>query len=176
MTKSRDEMIDILWAEREIRQVVQNYCRGVDRCKINLLESVFHEDAIDEHGFNPTNTAREYLDAVPVRRPHIEEIQHHTTNHVIQIDGDRAEGEVYVIAYHRYQEEGAFIILAVGGRYLDKYECRDKVWRIAHRVCVEDWSIKMPAPQQRKDELTGTLPHGGLGEADPSYRFFQSLT
>lgn len=172
---TRDEKIDIFWSEREIRRLVHNSCRGADRCDPSLLESIYHADAIDEHGINPTNTAREYLDYMPVHRPHLEALQHHATNHVIAINGDYAEGEAYVFAYHRYKEGGVSTIVAVGGRYLDKYERRDGVWKIAHRVCMEDWSVKVPAPPARKEELAGVLERGGIGEADLSYQFFKFL-
>lgn len=91
------------------------------------------------------------------------------------IDGDRAEGEVYVLSYYRYDENGVPMIVVVGGRYLDKYERRDGKWGIAHRVAMEDWSAKVPAPVMRQQELAGMLERGQLAGEDRSASFFQWL-
>jgi hypothetical protein len=39
-----------LLAEKEIRQVLFRYCRGVDRGDAELIASCYHEGAIDVHG------------------------------------------------------------------------------------------------------------------------------
>ena len=173
---TRDEKIDEMLAKEEIRELGLRYCRAVDRGDMELLESVYHPDALDEHGFNTTNTAREFLDAVPAMRPTMKELQHNITNHRIVVDGDRAEGELYHLAWHRYDEADGEVLLVMGGRYLDKYDKRDGEWRIAHRVCVNDWGVKVPAPQQPDVDMLGEgLPHGSAGTADESYKFFSLL-
>ena len=40
------ELID----RQEIYDVLIRYCQGVDRCDVNLIKSVYHEDAQDGHG------------------------------------------------------------------------------------------------------------------------------
>ena len=42
--------IDDLLADREIRQVLARYCRGIDRLDLGLVRSCYHDDAVDEHG------------------------------------------------------------------------------------------------------------------------------
>jgi hypothetical protein len=176
MTMSRDDMIDILWSKEAIRDLAQRYCRACDRADFVLLESVYHPGALDEHGFNRTLTAREFLDAVPDMWGQMQELQHNVTNHIIDVDGDYGEGEVYVIAYHRYTGEDGPTLLVSGGRYLDKYERREGRWKIAHRRCVDDWSVVLPAPPATENKFTeGGLERGCAGTADPSYAFFKSL-
>ena len=36
--------------EREIRDVILRYCRGIDRMEVELVRSCYHPDATDEHG------------------------------------------------------------------------------------------------------------------------------
>ena len=45
-----DDRIERLMDERDIRRVLLDYCRGIDRCDTALVESVYHEDATDDHG------------------------------------------------------------------------------------------------------------------------------
>ena len=40
------ELID----RQEIYDVLTRYCQGVDRCDVDLIKSVYHEDAQDDHG------------------------------------------------------------------------------------------------------------------------------
>ncbi|MCK9470111.1 MAG: nuclear transport factor 2 family protein, partial [Porticoccaceae bacterium] len=40
------EMLD----RHKIYQVLTRYCRGVDRGDAALIKSVYHDDAIDDHG------------------------------------------------------------------------------------------------------------------------------
>jgi hypothetical protein len=44
--KALQQLIDKL----EIHEVLTRYCRGIDRCDAELLESVYHPDATDNHG------------------------------------------------------------------------------------------------------------------------------
>ena len=39
-----------LWAEAQIRKVLQRYARGVDRLDLDLVRSCYHADATDSHG------------------------------------------------------------------------------------------------------------------------------
>lgn len=176
MSESREEKLDRLLDERDLQKLAHDFCVGVDRCNVGLVDSVFHEDALDEHGINRTKTARELIDALPTNVAPMAELQHHITTQSFEIDGDRAEGVNYAIAYHRMatDESEDSVLLVMGVRYLDKYERRDGVWKIAHRRLVEDWSIKVPALVARGDTLVSTLPQGGFGEADPAYEFFSS--
>lgn len=177
MAKSRDAMIEELWAKQQIRELVLRYCRAVDRADFALLESVYFEDAMDEHGFNRTHTAREFLDAVPAMRSGIDCLQHNITNHLISVEGQSGEGEVYVLAYHAYTGPDGPVIMITGGRYLDRYECRDGEWKIAHRRCVDDWTVTVPAPSPIENAFTdGGIVRGASGTADPSYAFFRTLT
>ncbi len=50
-------------------------------------------------------------------------------------------GETYLIAFHKVQadpdQEGEDVL--VGGRYFDKYEKRDGVWKFLARSIDADW-------------------------------------
>lgn len=109
-------------------------------------------------------------------RAGMEELQHNITNHLVTVDGDKGEGELYLIAYHRYVSNEGPAILATGGRYMDKYERRDGTWRILHRVCTNEWAIKVPAPPHPDiDLIENNIVRGEPGRGVPSYSFFEQI-
>src|SRR3546814_4212934 len=83
-------------------------------------------------------------------------LHHNFTTINLKLDGVRAEGEIYLIAMHQVKtNEGLFDVL-IGGRYFDKYEKRDGVWKFSHRSIVADWAY--PAnPSKRSAEHTSEL-------------------
>ena len=109
----------------EIQQVLYRYCRGVDRGDVDLLKSVYHADATDDHGtfkgggheFAANVIGR--MNQVPVQG------QHHVTNMLIRLDGDRAAVESYFIALNPEPDaDGRPALALVTGRYLDRFEKR----------------------------------------------------
>jgi len=175
MSASRDEMIDLMLAEREIRNIAHTCSHYVDRGNIPALRELFHPDAIAEYGFNKSKTVDEFLEHFTIQRPQLSGVQHHVTTVAIKVDGDYAEAENYAIAHCNIEEDDGLKTFVIGGRYLDKYERRDGVWKISHRLGLEDWSVKVTAPPKRSNELVGQIPIGGIGEADPGYSFFRIL-
>ncbi len=58
----------------------------------------------------------------------------------IELQGEEAFGEVYYQAFHRIKNElGEERDLFISGRYVDRYERRDGVWKIAYRSELVDW-------------------------------------
>jgi hypothetical protein len=49
--------IALLAAEREIRAALARYCRGIDRMEAELVRSVYHPDAHDDHIVEPPRPA-----------------------------------------------------------------------------------------------------------------------
>jgi hypothetical protein len=131
----------------EIRQVLAKYCRGVDRRDWDLLRSVYHPDGTDNHGpFNGLGSAfADYL-AESLRDCKLTG-HHQMTNIYIELDGDKARVESYYLVMHPLidPETGEEALLQSGGRYLDRFERRAGVWKIAERICTVDWS-RFPLP------------------------------
>ena len=133
--------VDDLLAHAAIQQVLMRYCRGVDRGDLALLQSVYHDGAIDRHGqFDGLGVdfaagLVKSMDAAGTVG------QHHITNVLIELDGREANVESYFLALHPAPSEGDAARLAfVGGRYLDRFSCRDGRWAIADRTVILDWS------------------------------------
>jgi hypothetical protein len=99
-----------------------------------------------------TRRGREEIAAGPSRDlAHYDALQHYSTNHLIDVDGDRATASHYVIGVHVLDAGAPARHADVGGRY--HCECVRTVdgWRLSHvRIEVlwsggEDFSVKAPA-------------------------------
>ncbi|WP_142386839.1 nuclear transport factor 2 family protein [Mycobacterium hubeiense] len=168
---------DTLVAKDAIRDLVLQFCHAVDRGDVALARSLYQTGALDEHGFNTTNTAQEFLDSIEMMTAQLAAIQHNITNHLIRVTGpESAEGEAYIIAYHRFEKEDGAYLLITGGRYLDRYSKSEGQWKFAHRKCVIDWAQDMTVPAKLRDEsITRGLAAGTMGADDPSYAFFTAF-
>ncbi len=148
-----------LWARDAIRQSIVALQRGIDRSDLALLKSVFHEDADVAYGFFD-GTAAEFCDIMAGGDPDPGAVtMHRPANTWIQVDGDRAMSESYVFVY----SPGEGVQSLIGGRYLDRHECRDGHWRLNHRTYVLDWNINRPA----SEPADWPYLRGRKGGADP---------
>jgi hypothetical protein len=131
--------LQVLLDEREIRRVLERYCRGVDRLDEALLASCYHDDATDDHGMFKGSGIEFAAFCVKVLRLHAVATQHVLAQSIIGVDGDSAACETYVLAHHRCEREGATVLESFGGRYVDRMERRAGEWKIADRVVVVEW-------------------------------------
>jgi ketosteroid isomerase-like protein len=116
---------------QEIVHCLHRYSRGIDRCDVDIVESCFHPDAVQDSGFyvgSPRGSA------AMVNKFHLDEClcqQHHVTNYVVELDGDVAHVESYYLATVR-ERRGTTKFCS--GRWIDRFERRDGEWRIAVRL------------------------------------------
>jgi ketosteroid isomerase-like protein len=175
-----------------IYDVLTRYCRALDRCDVNLMRSVYWDDARDDHGvFN--GGAQEFAEFI------IREIQtwfevtmHAIMNVHMEIKGDVAFTESYLFAYHRVRGdkrkveeifgstylaqfdwsrvEGSPHVFYYGGRYVDRLEKRGREWKIAHRQVVMDWNHNEISSAIWDEGMFKTLTLRGVrGPLDPRF-------
>jgi hypothetical protein len=162
--------------EHALQKLVHAYCRAVDRGDIARLQELYHPDAVDAHGGFSTGSADDFLQQLIASRPHIRMMQHHITTANFEIAGHAAEGEIYSIAVHTLAGKGRDVDVVVGGRYLDKYEKRDGVWKFTQRTIVTDWArLDDPSSMDVSHPITKDTLKGALDETDPSFQFFSLL-
>lgn len=160
------EMLDCI-AESQIVRKLNLYARGCDRGDSELLKSLYHPDAQEEHGIFSGN-AHEFCDFVVNVVKATDSVMHYISNAIIDIEGDIAHSESsFLVATIGITDEiGEKIDLMMGGRYFDRFEKRGGDWKIAHRQVAFDWytcaaqsgSWDAPLVQQwtlrgRKDKL-----------------------
>ncbi|HEY1970029.1 MAG TPA: nuclear transport factor 2 family protein [Pseudonocardia sp.] len=165
--------LDRLMARAEIQDLLWRYCRGVDRADPELIKSVYHPGATDDHGIF-TGDAAEFADfVVPLLVKTYRVTQHQLANMLIEVDGDRAKAETYFTAYHREVDEPDDAqpprMVVFGGRYLDELERRDGRWGIVARVVIHDWSH---AYRLSLYDAVAAFPHGAAIDEDRSAALF----
>lgn len=121
----------------EIKQALLRYTRGVDRFDKALMASAYHEDAMDEHGVAEGDPDVFTDWAIGWHGENQRQHQHIITNHTVEIDGDTAHGETYYVFFGENNEGPPTLAF---GRYVDRFEKRNGEWKIAHRVCVNQYA------------------------------------
>lgn len=163
-----------------IHDCLMTYSRAIDRLDRELLISVYHDDAIDDHGvFVGSREAFADWAIAMHRRTHLSH-QHCQFNSTVDLDGDVAHTETYYM-FVGMNQRGAPLGMS-GGRYIDRLEKRDGRWAIATRICIRDWAPLDAIPETLDqstltvvdlDEATRTLMREGAqpsrDRADPSY-------
>ena len=156
------DTLETLLAKEEIRELVLLYSRAVDRKDIALLRDLYTADATDTHGNSFDGPADAYCDFLELSLPHMPYSGHHVCNHLIHVDGNEGDGEVYAIAWHVIPDrDGSGLKHDVRlVRYLDRYRREeDGRWRFAKRVVTYDAQLVLPADQAPASYADG----------DPSY-------
>lgn len=170
------QRLQVLVDKQDILELNNAYFNAADRRDMLKMRQLYHEDARDDHGAFFQGLASDFIDRLPAIQEPMEILHHNMTTANIVIDGDRAEGEIYVLAFHKVKfDDGAFDLL-IGGRYFDKYEKREGVWKFSHKSVVADWATVSNPSAVNLDHpaLAGSF-FGRPGEDDPSYAFFDLI-
>ena len=180
-----------LLAKQAITELLHRYARAIDRLDEEMLRGVFHPGSRHKHFYegpssDPDAPSSEDAPgdfvafAMGVLRTH-ERTHHQIGNVLIELrDSTSAVSECYFTAHHRQRPIGDPLAgvaacdtpmdYFVGGRYLDRLECRDGTWGIVERTGMTDW-VRLDAPssavmsiidsstigRQNRDDLVYTL-------------------
>ena len=175
-----------------------SYARAIDRLDVELLKSLYHEDARIDHAWFD-GTARDFADQViAFSRDTFASTMHHVTHTHIALNGDVAAAESYYYAYHLLEgdidkvagffgksyaercakdgtiDDGHEFIS--GGRYVDSLTKRDGVWRFANRETTVEW--KHFRPVTHGDPGSGIekiVAPAGRDRNDVAYRVFAAI-
>ncbi len=163
MTVRLQEMLD----RDAIRNCLMRYARGIDRCDRAVLQSVYWEDAIDNHGtFN--GPALEFVDYLLPRLAKTVYTSTFLGNILIDLQGDFANVETYFLVRMRVAPDGMDTVTA--GRYLDRMARRGGEWRISVRQLIIDW---YQDHRPLAEEPPARTPVSGARQpTDPLYQFF----
>ncbi len=154
----------------EITDLVMRYCRGIDRRDFDLVRSLYHDDAIDDHGHYFRGSPDDYVAWLPAAMADLDSTIHAIHNSLLVIDGDRAEGEHQVTAFHRSRAPDRQEMI-IHGRYLDRYEKRDNVWKFSFRRIIFDHGYTRPVDEQGLAAANPDPVWGTDDMNDPSWEF-----
>jgi hypothetical protein len=135
--------------------------------------SAFHEDALDNHSGVEELAVERFPKAIARANASLKSSSHSICNEMIQVDGDVANSESYLIAYNRIGREGRDVDWIFGARFVDRFERRRGSWRIAHRTVVFDWQrfdeVRDPPEGLRQVTSFDRSEHGTRAPNDYSY-------
>lgn len=154
-----------LIAKEEIRELAMLYSRGVDRKDGALLRTLYTQDATDTHGDTFDGSAEDYVQFLERSFPYMPYSGHHICNHLISVDGDEGEGEIYALAYHIIPDrKGGWLEDMMCVRYIDRYRKDEGRWRFAQRVVTYDLRSRRPID----------APDKAAAPEDPSFTVLKS--
>ena len=173
-TKTLDRLQELL-DRQDILDCVHRYCRAVDRFDREMLLSVYHPDAMDDHGYF-VGGREAFADWAFGYHSLYQQATHHVvTNHTCELDGDTAHAETYWLfsGINKDTTTGAVVPPTLHfGRYIDRFERRAGKWAIAARACIIEWHGalgELPMPPEAVAAYAATAV-GRRDRDDISYR------
>ncbi|MDB5687584.1 MAG: lumazine-binding family protein [Rhizorhabdus sp.] len=151
-----------------LHDLLMTYTRGADRADEAIMRSAFHDGATMETGFAATDIDT-YVPAILQRtRSLYRTMSHYVSNERYEIADDHARGECYVTVFALTSGDAPEEVRS-GGRYLDRFERREGVWKFVRRTYVHDWKTVRPAAMVPPP---GSGIVGGFSPDDPSMAFW----
>lgn len=176
LQSSLQQMVD----RNAIVELVHAYARAADRRDPEAMRALYHDGATDDHGGFFKGLAQDFIAALPQIQAPMQILHHNVTTTNIAIDHDYAEGEIYVLAYHKVAPDkdnaNRTLDLLIGGRYLDRYEKRNGAWKFTHRAVLADWAtVNDPSVVDLSHPLLQGSYFGKPDTSDPAHEFFRLL-
>jgi SnoaL-like domain len=133
--------LERLLDRQDILDCLVAFSRGIDRFDRELFLSAFHHDAVISAG-EFVGGPQDLYDWASAMHEHGQSSTHHNLlNHSCDIDGDVAHTETYYLFVGRNRDDSNWM---AGGRYVDRIERRDGMWKIALRTNAIEWSGMVP--------------------------------
>jgi hypothetical protein len=165
--------VAVLLDKLTITELLTGYLRAIDRGDIATLRASYHLGAFEEHGGLYAGPAQGYIDSIEAGLTHPRAVGTHTLSNVlIEVDGDLARSEHYVLAMTRVKVDGVVRDSLVASRIIDDLSRRDGRWGIIRRRLRFDWSHDLgPRPERWVSGLhdPADLLHGAKFPDDPVY-------
>jgi SnoaL-like domain len=161
--------LDAALSRDAIRRLLTGYCRAADRGDKGLMASIFWDDSTVVSGVVNGSGAQFAEVVVDHVTANLDYCFHSIANEWIEVKGDHAVGEHYVIAHAGGQD------IMTGGRYLDSYERRGGEWKIKARTFVADWNTSHPGSMELDGMYETLKTRGSFGSGDPVHGLWASL-
>jgi hypothetical protein len=158
--------VQYLKDRQDILDCIQRESRARDRQDLEAIASCWWEDGIDEHGAVTTKMPDYPAKANAGHKANFNMTSHNITNHLCELDGDKAYCESYVIG-GLFWLDGKTTSIAFG-RYLDQLEKRKGEWRMVTRRCTIEATGDTDATWIYSKNVKGFLK-AIWGKEDPSY-------
>ncbi len=140
------EMLD----HHEIRKLLATYCHACDRADEALMAGTYAvEGSFDDHGLVRAEGPEYARQMTALVLGRTEAVSHVLGQSLIKVDGDSAVAETFFLGLMRLLpgDDGIQKLNQLAGRFVDRLERSDGVWKLKHRTCVRDTSITLLVEQ-----------------------------
>lgn len=164
-----------------IRDIITVYTHAIDRQRWDLMERLFHEDAL--FGFGAvTGDWKEFVEQAKTVIGPCLATQHQLGQVLFGFESDTVcHTETYMTAMHTipagytrtdvFPDKGKIYSAIIAGRYIDRFEKRDTAdgpqWRLAKRQGLHDWREYREVEAVDLSDLPADAC-GSKGESDPA--------
>lgn len=137
--------LEVLLAKQEVYEVLARFLRAVDRGDVEEAADCYLPGATEDHGGVFSGTAEDYLRSVERAITHPRALTTHAMSNVlVDVDGDAAYAESYVLAFARVRRpDGTLGDTLTSARIIDELGRIDGRWGIRHRSLRWDWNHDM---------------------------------
>jgi len=136
----RDAEVQQRLDKEAIREALMRYCRGVDRLDAEIISSVYHPDAYDDHAgriFTGETVGQGLVDWMTEI---MDVTSHNITTSNIEVNGATAGSEAYTTSMHLQTIDDVQRTLLAVARYIDRFEKRNGEWKIISRIVVPEFT------------------------------------
>lgn len=155
---------------QEITENLYRYCRSVDRLDIELGHSIWSENSVADYGDFYQGDGPGVIDLICKQHSYMLYHTHQISNVIIELDGDTAGSESYVMADLRMQRGDSIQQMTVWSRYIDRWSKHNGRWWLDKRIAVRDFDlVREVTPLSRLDT------EGHRDHQDPSYGVLKKL-
>ena len=168
--------LDLVISESKIKTAIYRYCASIDRSMFQWMDAVFHDDAAIIVGRNESSMA-EFIQSLQSRQAEVVRCVHSVSNILIEhLDCDRAFVESYCLAVEQNAGDlpGHDMDRSVRLRYVDIFERRANIWKIARRTLIVDHAMA-PVPSATTKQFGGAKGARGPDDLAVSLRFSLGL-
>lgn len=169
-----ESTLEEIIAKAALYDLVVAYSRAVDRRDMALLESLYHPEAYDQHGQMYDGGIKGYIAFLDKALARYESTSHYVLNTAFRIEGDRAQGEVHKLNYHRERGDTPHEVIT-GSRSLDHYIRDNGKWRFLSRHITLDWAHRQPVNPAAYADFAAQSPLSVPNENDLSYQILSAF-
>lgn len=173
----------------EINDQLMRYSRGVDRKDWDLMRSVYHDGAYDNHGIF-SGSAIDFVEFTRMRHETVLMSMHHLPNVLIEFLGpDSALVETYILAWQSLSAQNNDMRVAMSqqgdtsdrpiemimvSRYIDHFERKLGRWGIQERHVVYESAMRI-TPDATGPDVGGMMEMGRRDDQDMLSRLRRKL-
>ena len=132
-----EERLEKVEAQLAINQTITRYCRALDWLDEELLRTCYTEDAYIDYGFYKGDVQGFYPVVMEVEKQSMHRY-HFLSNIAIEVNGETAEVECYVVATSTHDGENLNFF---GGRYHNSFKKTEQGWQISRSEYILDYNF-----------------------------------